>query len=384
MSILFTNAKVILPTKVLSGGWLLCEEKSIRLIGSGDTPKLAVDEVINAEGRMLIPGFIDVHVHGAMGYDTMDANSDALLKMAQFYAQHGVTGFLPTTWTQPRDRIMAALEVIAANKGQQSEGATILGAHLEGPYINAEKRGAQREQDVRRADRDEALSFLNLNVIRLLALAPEFEENKWLIQECVKRGVTVSVAHTNANYQQVVDAAALGLSHATHTYNAMTGLNHRDPGTLGAVMTLPQITCELIADNIHVHPAAMQILYAAKGAHRLVLITDSVRTAGLPEGEYAIDDRSVFVKDGAVRLSDGTLAGSMLTMDVGVKNFMVATGQSLENIWQTTSLNAARSIGLAAHKGSLEVGKDADLVLVDDDVHVYMTVAEGRIVYRNL
>ncbi len=382
MSILFINTRIITPAQVIEQGWLLCEGQSIRRIGMGNAPTFAGAEIINGDGRTLIPGFIDVHVHGGMGHDTMDANPESLRKMARFYAQHGVTGFLPTTWTEPAERILAALQVIAQLQGQQPEGATILGAHLEGPYINVEKRGAQWAEDVRRADRDEALAFLNMNVIRLLALAPEFEENKWLIQEAVQRGVTVSVAHTAATYDQIVAAAALGLSHATHTYNAMTGLNHRDPGTLGAVMTLPEINCELIADNIHVHPAAMRILYAAKGADRVVLISDSVRSAGLPDGDYLIDDRKVVVKEGAVRLSDGTLAGSMLTMDVGLRNFMAATGEPLEKVWQTSSLNAARAIHLSALKGRIEVGKDADLVLVDEAITVYLTLAEGRIVYR--
>lgn len=381
-SILIHNARVILPTAVYERGWLLSQGRQITRIGKGPAPDFAGAETIDAGGLTLIPGFIDVHVHGAVGHETMDANPDGLRAMARFYAQHGVTGFLPTTWTAARDLIMPALEMIAEMRGPQPAGATILAAHLEGPFINVEKRGAQRAQDVRRADRAEALAYLDLGVIRLLVLAPEFEENRWLISESVQRGVTVSLAHTSATYQQVVEAAALGLSHATHTYNAMTGLNHREPGTLGAVMTLHDIYCELIADNIHVHPAAMRILFAAKGPDRIVLITDSVRSAGMPEGQYQIDERTVMVKDGAVRLPDGTLAGSTLTMDRALRNFMQATGQPLENIWQVSSLNAARSLHMAAQKGSLEVGKDADFVLVDEHINVHLTVAEGRVVHR--
>jgi len=381
-SILITNARVILPTTVYERGWLLTAGKSIRRIGWGDAPDFDGAQTIDARGLNLIPGLIDVHVHGAVGHETMDANPDGLRAMAKFYAQQGVTGFFPTTWTAPREQIMAALEMIAEMQGPQPQGATILGAHLEGPYISVEKHGAQREQDVRRADHDEALAFLNVGIIRLLALAPEYDENKWLITEAVRRGITVSVAHTTATYHQIVAAAALGLSHATHTYNAMTGLAHREPGTLGAVMTLPEVYCELIADNIHVHPAAMQILYAAKGPDRVVLITDSVRGAGLPDGEYHIDDRAVMIKDGAVRLPDGTLAGSTVTMDRCLRNFMAATGQPLEKVWQTSSLNAARSLHIAANKGSIEIGKDADFVLVDDEINVHLTVAEGRVVYQ--
>jgi N-acetylglucosamine-6-phosphate deacetylase len=382
-SLLITNARIITPTSVIDRGWLLTEGKHIRVIGWGEAPQYENIERMDAGGHTLIPGFIDVHVHGADGHEIMDAEPEGLRAMAHFYARHGVTSFLATTWTDSTERIRAALVVVAELQGPQSEGATILGAHLEGPYINAEKCGAQRPEDVRRAGREEATMFLDMNVIRLLSLAPEFEENKWLIRECVRRGVTVSVAHTAANYQQVVAAAALGLSHATHTYNAMTGVNQREPGTLGAVMTLDTITCELIADNIHVHPAAMNLLYRAKGADRVILITDAVRGAGLPEGEYQIDVRTVMVKDGAVRLPDGTLAGSTLTLDCGLRNFMAATGQPLEKVWQTSSLNAARSIHVSDRKGSIEVGKDADLVLVDDEINVRLTIAEGKIVYRS-
>lgn len=381
-SLLIANARIIQPTAVYERGWLLTEGKRISRIGKGDAPAFDAVQRIDAQGLTLIPGFIDVHVHGAMGHEVMDANPDGLRAMAQFYAQHGVTSFLPTTWTAPREAIMPALELVAEMMGPQPNGATILGAHLEGPYISVAKRGAQRAEDVRRAGHEEALAFLDFGVIRLVALAPEYQENHWLISECVRRGVTVSVAHTEATYDQIVEAERLGLSHSTHTFNAMTPLSHREPGTLGAVMTLPDISCELIADNIHVHPAAMRVLYAAKGRDRVVLITDAVRMAGFPDGEYALDERTVLMTDGAVRLPDGTLAGSSLTFERGLRNFMAATGEPLENVWQTSSLNAARSIHVADRKGSLEIGKDADLVLVDADIHVHLTVAEGQIVYQ--
>lgn len=382
-NLLIINARIIIPTAVIERGWLLSRDGRIAGIGAGDAPDFEVVEIVDAAGKILLPGFIDVHVHGAVGGEAMDGNADSLRAMARFYASHGVSGFYPSTWTAPDSQITTALEIIAELTGPQPDGATILGSHLEGPYINVEKKGAQRAQDVRRADHAEALKYLDVGTIRLLALAPEFSENHWLIRECVRRGITVSMAHTNATYQQVADAVTLGLSHATHTFNAMPALNHREPGALGAVMALDSIYAELIADNIHVHPAVMKVLYAAKGPDRLILITDSVRAAGLADGEYYIDDRTVIVKDGSVRLPDGTLAGSMLTMDKALYNFMHATGEPLERIWQTSSLNAARSLGISNQKGSLEVGKDTDLVLIDADVNVYLTVAEGRVVYRS-
>jgi N-acetylglucosamine-6-phosphate deacetylase len=380
---LFQNTRIITANRTIERGWLLAHEGAIAAFGEGESPPVEGGLTVDAVGYTLLPGFIDVHVHGAVDADSMDATPAALREMSRFYARHGVTSYLVTTWTDTDARIQRALENAAACVGPQEDGATILGVHLEGPYINAEKRGAQREQDVRRAEPAEALRYLDTGVIRLLSLAPEFEANHWLITECVKRGITVSVAHTAATYAHMVKAVSLGLTHSTHTYNAMMPLTHREPGTVGAVMTMPQIRCELIADNIHVHPAAMQVLYQAKGPQGVILITDAVRCAGLPDGDYSLDDRPVMVRDGAVRLPDGTLAGSTLTMERALQNFMRATGEPLETLWPTTSLNAARAAHIADRKGSIEVGKDADLVLLNSDLEVQLTMAEGRIVYRS-
>ncbi len=381
-SILIKNADLITPAGRWVGGWLLVRGRQIALMGTSAIPDLSADETIDAGGLTLLPGFIDVHVHGGVGHEMMDATPEALRALARFYAQNGVTSFLATSWTDSREAITAALEVVVELRGPQPDGANILGVHLEGPYLNVSKRGAQNPVYFRPAEREEALAFLDLNVIRLVTVAPEIEENQWFIKECVRRGITVSAGHTGASYDQMKQAIGLGVTHTTHTYNAMVGLGHRDPGTVGAALTMPEINCELIADNIHVHPAAMQILFAAKGPQRVILITDAVRGAGMGDGEYMIDNRQVIVRDGAVRLPDGTLAGSTLTLNRGLYNFMRATGQPLDATWQTSSLNAARDLHISDRKGSLEVGKDADLVLVDDQITVYCTIVEGQIVYR--
>ena len=382
-SLLIKNAQILTASSRKLHGWLLCRGKQIALIGAGEVPDLNADETIDASGLTLLPGFIDVHVHGGDGHEVMDGTADALRAVARFYAQNGVTSFLATTWTASREEITAALEVAAELKGPQPDGATVLGVHLEGPYLNVARRGAQNPKYFRTAGREEATAFLDFNVIRLVTVAPEFEENHWFIRECVRRGITVSAGHTAASYEQMQQAVAMGVTHTTHTYNAMTGLSHRDPGTVGAALTLPEINCELIADNIHVHPAAMQILFSAKGQDRTVLITDAVRGAGMGDGtEYMLDERQIVVKDGAVRLPDGTLAGSALTLNRGLRNLLKATGKPIEAVWQASSLTPARAIHVADRKGSIEVGKDADLALVDDQIGVHLTVAEGQIVYR--
>lgn len=380
MSLWISNARLVTVAGVMDGN-LHAEAGQIVALGAFRIPEGV--RVVDAGNGWLLPGFIDVHVHGGVGREAMDADPDGLRQLARFYAEHGVTSFLPTTWTAPHEDIMAALETIAVVQQEGTGGAAILGAHVEGPYLNPARCGAQDSRQIRRAGRDEALAILDTGIIRLLALAPEYPENHWLIDECARRGITVSAAHTAATYADMQQAVALGLSQTTHTYNAMTGLHHREPGTLGAALTMDSISCELIADNVHVHPAAMNLLYRAKGPDRTLLITDAVRGAGLPEGtSYDQDGRPVVVRDGAAYLPGDTLAGSTLTMDRALRNFIAATGAPLEVVWPTTSRTAARQLGLDGRKGSLEVGKDADLVLLDANLDVRLTVVGGQVVYE--
>lgn len=381
--LLFKNARIITPTVTYERGWLLAQDGKIAAFAPYSAPNFEGVEVINAEGLTLLPGFIDIHVHGGNGYDVMDASVDSLQGMAQYFATSGVTSFLATTWTDSPEHTLDTLTAIRDAQGTQAYGATLLGAHLEGPFLNAEKCGAQHSKFIRRAKHSEAQKFLDLDVIRLLALAPEFKQNQWLITESVKRGITVSVAHSSAKYDVIRFATTLGLSHATHTYNAMTPLNHREPGVVGAVLTLDTISCELIADLVHVHPAAINLVWRAKGADKVILITDSVKLAGLPDGDYNFSHQDVEMINGTVRIKeDGTLSGTTLKMNKALHNFMTATDEPLENVWQTASQNPARAIHVSDHKGTITIGKDADLILVDDNINVYLTVVEGRVVYH--
>jgi N-acetylglucosamine-6-phosphate deacetylase len=383
--LLIHNARLLTPHHGGLMGWLLVGNGLIRSLGFGNPPHFSDDasiQLLDAQEQNLLPGFIDLHVHGAMGHEVIDASPTGLEQMSRFYASHGVTSFLATTWTADHPSIMKALELVEEMQGRIELGATLLGVHLEGPYLNPTRCGAQDVNLIRRAAKEEALEILDTGVIRLLALAPEYDDNLWLIDECVKRGITVSAAHTTANYAQMQKAAEHGVTHLTHSFNAMEGLGHRELGTIGAAMSLPQISCELIADNIHVHPAAQKILVYVKTPAGVILVTDAIRAAGMPDGDYKLDDRSVHIENGAVRLSNGTLAGSVLTMERALKNVCAATGRSLAEMWITSSLNAARAIGISSRKGSLEVGKDADLVLLDESFHVQLTVTEGEIVFK--
>lgn len=383
--LLISNARIVTPDAVLDNGWLLADDGKIQQFGTGDTLPETSDDAVHydAMGKWLLPGFIDIHVHGGDNHEAMDATPQALAHMAQFYARHGVTSFLATTWTDSKERILTALKNIKNSVGRQNKGATLLGAHLEGPFLNPAKCGAQNINHIRRASKDETDELLSLDVIRLAAVAPEYEENHDFIEECVSRNVTVSAAHTGATYEQLLHSIELGITQTTHTFNAMTGIHHRKPGVAGAALTQPDLYCELIADNIHVHPAVMKLISLAKGADRIILISDAVRSAGMPDGDYTIDERTVTVKDGVVRLENGTLAGSTLTMDRAFRNFLDATNTTIPDYWQVTSANAAKSINVTDQRGSIAVGKCADLVLVDEAIHVYLTVCEGGVVHHD-
>jgi N-acetylglucosamine-6-phosphate deacetylase len=383
--ILIHNAHIFTPIRDWQPGWLLVEDGKIFAMGPGEPPDFEagrITRLIDAGRRSLLPGLIDLHVHGAVGHEAMDASPDGLRAMARYYATHGVTGFLATTWTASGERILAAIQAVVQVYGEIPGGAALLGVHLEGPYLNAEKCGAQDTRLIRRADRSEALGFLDAGPVRLLALAPEFPENLWLIDECVRRGITVAAGHTTAGLPEMQLAVAHGVRQVTHCFNGMQGFGHRDLGTVGAAMALPEVSCELIADNIHVHPAAQKILVDVKGCDGVILITDAIRGTGMPDGEYPMDDRTVTIRDGQVRLPSGALAGSVLTLERGLGNVIRNTGRSLQEAWRMSSLNAARAIGISASKGSLEAGKDADLVLLDDGFNAALAMVAGKIVYE--
>ena len=376
------NGKILIKNEIVYGKVLLFDEKILEFVEAENLEKLLpkCEEIIDARGNFVSPGFIDMHVHGSGGYDVMDGTSDALSVISSVLAENGVTGFLPTTMTMSEEKIYAALDNIRLHMKNKINGAKILGAHMEGPFINKKYKGAQKEDFIIKPN----FRFVEdyIDVIKLITLAPEEDDNFDFIKETVKKtNIILSIGHSNAEYEETMEAIKCGISHATHTFNAMTPLNHRKPGIVGAIFN-SDIYCELIADGIHVHPAIFNILKKVKGTNRIILITDSMRAGCLRDGVSELGGQKVIVKNNSARLEDGTLAGSILKLNEGVKNFMDNSNIDICEAISLVSINPARELGLDKTKGSLEVGKYADIVILDSNFNVQQTIVEGNTVFK--
>lgn len=374
------NAEVIAENDVLSGYAVIFDEKVLALRKNEELNKADYEEVVDLNGRYLSAGFIDIHIHGCLGRDTMDEEEDSLSVMSHGIAGTGVTGFLPATMTVEFSKIEKAFERIRKAMGGCA-GAEILGCHMEGPFISPDYKGAQDAANI--MEPDFGLIDGYKDVVKLITMAPELSGSQSFIEECVKNNIIVSIGHTGAAYEQAIDAIAKGVKSCTHTFNAMTPLHHRKPGVVGAAMD-SDVNCELIADNIHVNPAAQRILLKVKGIDRIILVTDAMRACLLSDGEYDLGGQRVYVRGGEARLTGGTLAGSLLTLDRAVRNFKRNTGISIVDAVKTVTSNPARLLGLEESKGSIEAGKDADFTSFDKDINIFSTYVKGKKVYERL
>ena len=339
---------------------------------------------IEAEGKKwtAFPGFIDVHIHGAAGHDAMDATPEALAGLAGALPKEGTTSFLATTMTQSDEAISAALGNICefhASEGQ----AEMLGVHLEGPFISAERAGAQPIEHIVEASYPLFRKWQKLsgNQIRLVTLAPETQGAMEFIKKLTDDGVIASIGHSDARFEEVQAAVRSGASHVTHLYNQMSPFHHRKPGVVGAALMEEGLMVEIIADFIHSHPVSVEMAFRQKGAERLMLITDAMRAKGLPPGVYDLGGQDVQVTKKDARLADGTLAGSILTMDRAIQHVQSITGCSVNELVAMTSATAANELGLAS-KGKIRDGADADIAILDDDLNVQLTICRGTIAYR--
>lgn len=374
------DGRLVMPDTVLDGYALLYDGNTILDVVTQDSVNTdACESVVRADGALIMPGFINEHIHGCAGVDTMDEDAGALLKMQQVLPATGVTSFLPTTMTYDRRRIEEALQRIRQAKA--NPGTRILGAHMEGPFISQAYKGAQKAENISAAD----FSWLEpyADVVKIITLAPETLKDRSFLEQCAAHHIIVSVGHSAASYEEVRSIMSdCPFYHITHLFNAMTPLHHRKPGIVGAALLDPHAHCELICDNLHVHPAAQELVYRMKGQDGIILITDSLRACLLADGESELGGQKVFVHHGEARLADGTLAGSIAPMNEVVHHFLENSKAPLHEVIAMATANPARDLGVFEQLGSLEPGKLADIVLVSpDDFQVKKTLIDGQVVY---
>lgn len=345
---------------------------------------------IDGNGLYLSAGFIDSHVHGCGGYDAMDQENDCIYNMSKEIIKAGVTAFTPATMTMPMDRIYSAFTKIRAenvkqylknNDNEQSNGADVLGVHMEGPFISRDFNGAQNSKYILDS-LDFSLIKDYIDIIKIITIAPELKGSTEFIKLCTQHGITVSIGHSGATYEQAIGAIEDGVSHITHTYNVMTPFHHRAPGIIGAAF-LTDVYCEAIVDKVHLHDAACRILLNNKGIDNIILITDSMRSALLDDGEYEFGGQKVIVKCNEARLDNGKLAGSVLTLNNALKNFMDITGLEIHKAIKAVTINPAKALKVDKFKGRISPGYDADMVLFDDSISIKYTFVRGKKVYEN-
>lgn len=381
------NVNIVLEDRIVRGSVSVVDGR-IECIREEDGDRTSVlpnrSESIDGNGGWLLPGFIDLHVHGGFGGDFMYADRDSYDRITSFHASQGTTGMLATTMSASREAIDAVLEAVASYRQSGMPYAQLLGVHLEGPFISEKWPGAQNPAHIL----DPQPGWLKAwnkqypGLIKLLTLAPErngsIETIKWL----ARNGIVAAAGHTDAYYEDMKKAADAGLTHAVHTYNAMRGLHHREPGTLGAVLTDDRIYAEIIADGEHVHPAAIALMLAAKPLDKVVIVTDAIEAAGMPDGTYELGGLAVVVKNGTARLREGNaLAGSSLTMIRAIRYLLSATKLNIVDVSRMASGNPARELGIIDQTGTIAADKTADLVLTDADLNVERTWVAGRTVF---
>jgi N-acetylglucosamine-6-phosphate deacetylase len=383
--ILISGPKIYTEQGVLTDTALLIQDGMIQSIGA--SPSFA-----NREGEVLsfpsnyhvIPGLIDMHVHGANGCDVMDATPEALRTMSQALATEGTTAFLATTMTADVEHIERTLMAVRDYvKSHDTQGAAILGIHLEGPFVSPAKMGAQLGDNIIPPDVSLIKKWQTVSdhLIKLVTLAPEQPQGEAFIRYLTQQNIIASIGHTNATYAEAMTAITAGCSHATHLFNAMRGIHQREPGPVIAALLSDAVSVEMIVDGIHLHPAIVDFVLKTKGKEKVMLVTDAMRAKCLSDGCYDLGGQTVHVKNGQAQLADGTLAGSVLSMPSAIQNTLKFTGCSLEDTLKMASENPAKALGLFHKKGSIAEKKDADLVVLDEAFNVVLTLCRGKVVF---
>ncbi|HEV2780032.1 MAG TPA: N-acetylglucosamine-6-phosphate deacetylase [Actinophytocola sp.] len=376
------NARVVTPRRVLDPGWLTVAGARIVAVGAGDPSN--VDAVVHdLGGRHVLPGFVDLHMHGGGGAQITTDDPDEIGTAIAFHRRHGTTSTLASLVTDELDRMAAAVRTIA---GLVHEDPGLVGVHLEGPFLNPAKRGSHHREHLLAPSRTALRHLLDAGAgtIRVVTLAPELPGGMDLVHELVGAGVIAAVGHTEATFDEARAAFAAGARLATHLFNAMRQFHHRDPGPAGAALADDAVTCELINDGFHVHPAGIRIALAAAGPERIAFITDATPAAGMTDGEFRLGPVPVLARDGRVTLADGTIAGSTLTMDATVRHAVRCVGIPIVDAAIAAATTPATVLGIADRTGSIRPGKDADLVILSDRLRVDAVLARGAVVHGTL
>ena len=371
------NGCLVLSDSVALGMGIVFD-KQIRAIVPQSELNAEEYEIIDAKGKLVAPGLVDIHIHGYLGEDASDGSAEGLKKIAAGIAKNGVTSWCPTTMTMHKDVIVKAFDTARKVKAEEScYGAKILGINCEGPFINPAKKGAQPEEFILPPDGDFIVE--NADILKLYTVAPEMEGALDCIKKVYQDGrVLASMGHTGASFDEANEGIKAGVRHATHLFNAMTALQHRNPGVVGAALSDERVSCELIADTFHVNSGLYKLVAKAKG-DKLCLITDCMRAGGMEDGDYTLGGQHVIKTGIQCLLEDGTIAGSVLELNAAVRNLKEHTDLSLPEVFACASLNPAKAVGEADKIGSLEVGKCADIIICDDEIHVITTIIDGDI-----
>ena len=383
----FPHIDVYTGTERITNGFVLVKGEKIQEVSREEIVEAEAEVFSFPAGYKLVPGFIDVHIHGAAGADVMDGEPAALRTIAGVLPAEGTTAFLATTMTQEAEKIGQALRAVAEYKDKY-EGpgrAEVLGVHLEGPFLSPKRAGAQPIEYMRHPDIEQFRTWQEETdgVIRLVTVAPELPGALDFIRYVHECGVTVSVGHSDATSAQVQEAVNAGVTHATHLFNAMRGLHHREPGVTGAVLLDDKIAAELIVDGVHVVPDMIRLAWRMKGIEKLLLVTDAMRAKCLGSGIYDLGGQTVTVRDGQATLEEGTLAGSIVRMNEAFANVQVFTGCTLADAVRMAAVNPAKQVGVFDRKGSITPGKDADLVVLNERDEVVLTMCRGEVAYRS-
>jgi N-acetylglucosamine-6-phosphate deacetylase len=382
MKTTITAAHLITPTAWIESPVVVVEDGRILSLASRASTEAPAGRRLDFPDSILAPGFMDIHIHGGAGHDVMEADAAALPAIERHMVKHGVTSYLPTTVTAPEASILAALERLGkAIAGPPQPGrARPLGIHLEGPFISHVKRGVHPPESLREPSPEALDRFWQASggAIRMMTVAPELPGAVATIGYAHSLGIHSSLGHSNATYHEARAGIAAGADHATHTFNAMRALDHREPGILGAVLSPEELTADIIVDGVHVDPAVVRLFLRAKGDERAILITDAISATGMPEGRYRLGSFVVEVKDGRCEY-EGRLAGSVLTLDRAVRNVMTFAGWRLAQAVRLATLNPARLLGVHHQRGTLAPGLIADMVALTPDGNVHETILAGEI-----